>query len=98
MAISYINTIEVDSIAKDINTLANEYNDEINNLFRRFAEVPTGTQEWVGGQASFYFNKVALDKKQYVDFANKLRSISNKLYSDIYEVNSCLKKNINGES
>ena len=98
MAISYINTIEVDSIAKDINTLANEFNNEINNLFQRFAEVPTSTGEWFGGQASFYFNRVAKDKKQYVEFANKLRDVSNKLYSDIAEVNSCLKKNINGES
>ncbi len=98
MAISYINTIEVDSIAKEINTLANEFNNEINNLFNRFAEVPTTTQEWVGDQASFYFNTIAQDKKQYVDFANKLRNVSNKLYSDIAEVNSCLKKNIDNES
>lgn len=97
MAISYINTIEVGNIAKDINTLANEFNHEINNLFHRLAEVPNSTGEWFGGQASYYFNTIAKDKNQYIEFANKLRDISNMLYLNVSEVNSCLKKNINGE-
>ncbi len=98
MAISYINTTEIDNIAKEISSLSSDFNDEINNLFQRFEDVPTITQEWFGNQASFYFNKIALDKKEYINFANKLSDISNKLYSDTSEINSCLKKNINEES
>ena len=98
MAISYINTSEVDSIAKEINTLADEFNEEINKLYQRLLAVPTNSKEWFGKQSNYYFGRISKDKQQYIDFGNKIREISNKLYSDANEVNICLKNNINGES
>lgn len=98
MAISYVNTIEVENIQKELILLANEFNDEINKLFLRFSEVPTITKEWVGNQAVYYFRKAASDKQQYNDFANKLKDIGYKLSMDMYEVKSCLNKSLNEES
>ncbi len=98
MAISYINTYEVESIAKEIISLANDFNAEINNLFTRFSFVPGVTREWVGTQSQFYFRRIANDKKQYIDFANTLKNIGYKLSQDVYEVRTCIKKNIINES
>lgn len=97
MAISYINTTEVESIANDMISLANEFNTEIDNLFKRFSEVPHTTREWVGNQSEFYFNKIANDKNQYTDFANLLKSIGNKLNSDANEAKNCINKNYEQE-
>ncbi len=98
MAISYINTTEVEDISKDLISLVNELNTEINNLFTRFSEVPSITREWVGNQAQFYFQKVASDKAQYTDFIGKLRDIGYKLSTDVYEVQMCINKNNNIET
>lgn len=98
MAISYINTTEIDNIGKEITSLANEFNNEIINLFNRFSNVPTVSKEWVGTQSMFYFTKVANDKKKYTEFANKLRDIGYKLSNEVYEVQNCIKNNIEEES
>lgn len=98
MAISYVNTTEVESIAKDLISLSNEFNTEINNLFSRFSEVPSVTKEWVGNKAIFYFGKVSLDKRQYNNFATKLRDIGYKLSTDVYEIQTVMNKNNNEEA
>lgn len=98
MAISYINTVKVENISKDILSLANDLNTEINNLFNRFSEVPTVTREWVGQQAQTYFRIVASEKKQYTNFVNDLRDIGHKLSTDVYEIQTCINKNINEET
>lgn len=98
MNISYVNTNEVESISKELISLANDFNNEINNLFNRFSEVPTVTQEWVGDKAQFYFKKVANDKQQYNNFASKLKDIGYKLSTDMYEIKTCINKNYNEES
>ena len=98
MAISYINTTEVNNISKELISLANELNTEFNNLFTRFSEVPTVTKEWVGKQSVFYFKRVASDKKQYINFSNKLRDIGYKLSTDLYEIQTCINKNNKEES
>lgn len=98
MAISYINTVEVESISKEIETYAKEYEDLINSLFLKYSEVPTITKEWVGRQADFYFQKALEDKKQYIEFANKLKELSLKIKSDSLEIESCMNKNLEEES
>ena len=98
MAISYVNTVELESISKEILSLANDLNTEFNNLFMRFSEVPTVSKEWVGKQANFYFRKVASEKKQYIDFTNKLKDIGYKLSTDLYEIQTCINKNNSEES
>lgn len=93
MAISYINTTEVESISKEIISLSNELTIEFNNLFNRLSGVPDITKEWVGKQAMFYFNKVALEKKDYINFVNSLREIGIKLSKDVCQVQTCINTN-----
>ena len=92
-AISYVDTTEVDSISKEILSLTNQLNSEINDLYTRFSEVTGTTEEWVGQKAEFYFSKVALDKKQYIDLIEQLRNIAYKLSSDMIDTQTCIKKN-----
>lgn len=94
MSISYINTREVEEISKELFSLSLELDKEINSLFLRFSEVPTVTGEWVGNKSQFYFNRIANDKKQYNEFSRELREMANKLSSDVYNVQSCMKKNL----
>ena len=98
MAISYINTTEVENISQEILSLTNELNTEINNLFLRLSEVPDITKEWVGQQATFYFKKVSSDKKQYIEFLDKLRDIGYKLSTDVSEIQTCINNNNYNES
>lgn len=97
MAITYVNTEEVNDIARDIMDLSQELNDEINNLFSRFADVPMVTQEWIGNQANYYFNRISSDKKQYTEFIGKIRNIGNELNKNVYEIDSCIRKNNDNE-
>lgn len=98
MAISYINTIKVENISKEIMSLANDLETEINNLYRRFSEVPTITKEWVGNQSQIYFRKVGSEKIQYINFVNNIKDISHMLSLNVYEINNCIKKNLDEES
>lgn len=98
MAISYMKTDEVENIANELISLANEFDSEINNLFVRFSEVSDITKEWVGSQSAIYFKRVANDKKQYNDFANTLKDIGYRLNSDVYEIKTCIKKNLDEEA
>lgn len=98
MAISYANTIEIENISKELITLANDLNTEFNNLFARFANVPTETKEWVGKQSMFYFELISHDKKEYTEFASKIRDIGYKLNKDVYEIQTCINKNNNAEN
>lgn len=98
MAISYANTIEIENISKELITLANELTTEFNNMYTRFSEVPFNSKEWVGKQSMFYFNRIANDKKEYLNFASKIRDIGYKLSSDVYEIQTCINKNNNLET
>ena len=97
MAISYMNTDEVQNIVKDINYLTDELNREFNSLFLRFSEVPTVTKEWIGGQSEFYFNAVAKDKKKYLNFVKALKSVSKNLNNAVENMQDTINKNIKQE-
>lgn len=97
MAISYINTTEVERTAKEINSLASEFQSEINNLYKRLSEVPTITKEWTGRKSEFYFDKIGKDKIKYTEIANTISELGLLLSSSIYEINSCISKNVSYE-
>ena len=90
MAVTYFNSTEVESIAKDINELSYQFEEEINKLFNRFEGVPTMTKEWIGNKSTFYFNRISLDKRKYTDFAESLRKISYNLNDTVNEVNKSI--------
>jgi hypothetical protein len=91
MAITYFNSTEVESISNDIYELATQFEDEMTSLFKRFEEVPYVTKEWIGDKANFYFNYIALDRKQYMDFAESLKKISYNLNDTVLDVNKNIK-------
>lgn len=89
--ISYIDTSRVSETAREINSLANDLNTEIDSLYKRLGDVPRNTKEWVGGQANFYFSRVAQDKPTYVAIVNNLRRIAQELESEAHSVETSIK-------
>ena len=53
MAISYVNTNELDTIGAEIISLAGELETELYSLYNRLGNVPMTTKEWVGDKAEF---------------------------------------------
>lgn len=73
--ITYINTNELDKISDELIFAADELTGEINNLYDRLTKVPNVTREWVGNQANYYFSRINMDRKQYIEFSNKIRAL-----------------------
>ncbi|MBR5662915.1 MAG: hypothetical protein IKX00_04660 [Bacilli bacterium] len=90
--ISNFDTVRVEEISKDLIKYADEYTDLINAFFKRLDQVPNITKEWIGNQANYYFNHVALEKKKYIKFGNLLRNIPIKLTNDSAEISNHLLK------
>ena len=98
MAVTYINTDEMEDISKNIIEYAGELNDIFNSLFDRFINVPTGTQEWVGKQSLYYFRKAYGEKRQYTIFANKIMELGNRIGNDARTMKSYIKSNHDQEA
>lgn len=98
IAISYVNDREMKEISKQIISLSDEFNTEINNLFKRLNEVPTITREWVGTKSNFYFNRIYQEKAKYNNFANNIKDIGRKINYDINEINNCMINNSKDET
>ena len=97
MAISYVNTDKIMEISKKIKSLTLDLDKEIDDLFTRFAEVPTVTGEWVGQTSEYYFKTIAKDKMKYKDFISEINDVADRLDKDCVEIQSCIKKCINNE-
>lgn len=91
--ISYVDTDEVNSIAREINDATSDLEAEINNLFKRLAEVLTVTKEWMGGQAEKYFAKTESDKRTYDQAVLQLRDFSQELSREAGRVEANVKEN-----
>ena len=90
MAITYVNTIEVEEIAKELISISNEYVTEINNLFSRLAEVPHETKEWTGTQSKKFHNIVSRDKKSFLEVGKQLKYIGEKISNDASEISGAV--------
>ena len=95
MKITTIDTNRVREIGQRISKYTNDYQNEINDLFKRLANVPHITKEWVGTKSNVYFDLVALDKDLFIDFGNKLMkfgkmldNISEQMENEIKNMNS----------
>lgn len=91
-SVTYMDTVKVEEIERDLIKLANEYNDKITRLFRRLMDVPSVTKEWVGNQSNYYFNVISSDKSKFLNFGNNLRDVANKLDSDLTKVTGSVSK------
>lgn len=98
MAISYVNTNEVEDANKDFKNLVNQFNEQINDLYKRLSEVPTISREWFGNQANYYFRVVNQDKRQYNNFVNKLNLFSLRVDRDLEKIENVIKNNTAEES
>lgn len=97
MNITYINTTELEEIAKQLIEYAGDFESEINSLFTRFSDVPYITKEWVGNKSEFYFNRIGNDKQKYITFANNLRQIGYEINKVVSDTQNCMARNDNEE-
>jgi hypothetical protein len=86
MDFEYADTDKIDDIARDIVSLANDYDLEITKLFKRFSNVPYETKEWVGDSSIFYFKTIALDKSEYIKFGELIRGFAHTLTNSSEEI------------
>ncbi len=93
MAVTYIDTKRAKDISKNIVDYANEYNVLINKLFKRLTEVPYITREWVGQTSEKYFKYVALEKSDFLDFGDQLKSYGVKISKDVDLIEDRILKN-----
>lgn len=91
--ITRIDTDEVERISRDLTAAINDLEAEVNTLYTRFSNVPTVTKEWIGGQADFYFSRVALDRRQYLILIDRLRNIVQELNTEASSARTYIKAN-----
>ena len=82
MAVSSIDTERVSDLANEILFLENDYEIQINRLFKMLSEVPYITKEWVGNQSERYFRTILLDKNDYINFGKEIRKYARKILDD----------------
>lgn len=97
-SVVYAETNQIKKIANEIIELGNDFETIINEMFKKFSDVPYSTKEWVGRQSDKYFDLVALEKDDYVDLANKIRSYGEKLNDDVEDIESTINSVIKKES
>lgn len=95
--IKYADTDEIRNIAGEIKSLANEYEREIMQLFRRFNNVPDITKEWIGGSSVKFFDIVSFDKEDFDNVGETIKSYADKLISDAENIESSIGKVIKEE-
>lgn len=84
------NTNEMMRIAREINSLAVEYQTLISNLYTKLSNMPSTTKEWTGNKAQEYVNYVLLDKQDMMSVGDKIKGFSKLITNDanILEANS----------
>lgn len=87
-----VNTVKLRECASDILQLETEYELLIKALFDRMIQVPTVTQEWIGGAAEKYSKIVASEKEQYLTYGRAIRQIGMVLMTEADSVESISNK------
>lgn len=90
--ISYIDTDSLNSSLNEARNLEKELREEIDKLFDRFAKIPTETGEWIGEKSQQYFDIVAEDKKQYVNFCDGLAKQNSQIQNIIDRTEEIVKQ------
>ena len=83
-----VDTVEMKSIAGEINQLAVQYQTKISQMYNKIAQMPTVTKEWTGNKAQEYVSYVMLDKTDMMivgdrikDFARDIIDTANRMES-----------------
>ena len=93
--ITYINTDEMNDIARELSSMTNDLESEFNTIFKRFSNVPNVTKEWIGNNADYYFSTTNEDKSSYDNLIKQLRSFSQELTSEASNVERQIRANNN---
>ena len=67
-----VDTTKLKKSGEDLVKLSNDLSDLCNSLYSRIYNIPYKTHEWLGVSSIGYSEKAILDKKEMVDFKNKL--------------------------
>ena len=92
MNFTYADSKNITDIGNEIIDIANEYNVEITNLFKKLTTIPTEDRSWRGTKADKYVQIVALDKQQYLDFYDSLKEFASKLIATASSVDTCVRQ------
>lgn len=68
------NTKEMRNIASEIYSKANDYQILISKMYRKFTDMPNGTQEWSGNKAKEYVDIILLDKDEFMKIGDELKA------------------------
>ena len=98
MAISYVNTQELDNVGSELVSLAQELEKKFTSLYNRLSSVPNVTKEWVGDKAVFYFNRVKEDKQSYMNFAQKIKDVGFMIKNNAAQIQNTINNNYKKES
>lgn len=91
MAITRCDTKQMQDIANDITSLANEYEQKITKMFNRLANVPYDTKEWIGNQSEKYFKTILLDKTSFIELGENIKKYSKMISDYVSEIESTVK-------
>ena len=67
-------------------------------MFNMFAAVPYDTKEWVGNQSDKFFDLVALEKDDFINFGDRIREYGEKLNKDVEDIESTISTVIRKEA
>jgi len=95
MNFTYAETKEISNIGKTIKEKSNEFNQKITELFKLLSEFKN--EKWSGNQAEKYASFVALDKKQYTDYADEINKFGEKIIKTAESIEKCAKTIMMGE-
>lgn len=95
MNFTYAETKEISDIGKSIKEKSNDYNQKITEIFKLLSEFTY--DKWSGNQAEKYASFVALDKKQYTDYADELNKFGEKIMKTAESIDKCAKTIMLGE-
>lgn len=90
MADIQVDTKRLNECGNEIMKLANEFNEELDMLFKRIENIPTVTHEWVGDSANKFVALSKIDKVQYYILKDALYSEGKYLVESANLLNSTI--------
>ena len=85
-----LETNDIENVGQNIISLANEYEVLITKLFKRLNDMPYTTKEWIGNEAQQYIQLVLMNKEEFVEFGNELKSFGIEIAQSASKINSLM--------
>lgn len=94
MANITINLKELDTLAKRMNNLVNEYNSAIDDLFYKINNLET-SGAWIGTEAEKYISRILVEKKEnevYKNFGLEMKNFVDRIDDINHNINDTVTK------